>query len=468
MITIVSIVGVALGVAALLSVLSITTGFEKAFRDRVLGVNAHVLVLKYGRDFRDYREVLDKVQALDSVAGAAPFVINEMMLAKEDRLRGVLVKGVTPEGIETVLDLPRQITSGDLEGLRLEGAKPLEPVRGATDDWEWLEQLRDEPSAPGRTPVWDKAPIPRVRVATPDDVEALLDTIDDVAFPQDTWEAGLSSVGSADIGTLPGMVVGKTLAEELGMAVGDRVTLISPLSGLDLSIVQADAPTTRSRDFRVIAIFEAGFQEYDARLVYTDLYEAQPFYEGTDAVTGVELKVHDLDTSEAVARRIERDLGGAFHTLDWSELNRNLFTALEIQKVVLTLVIATIIFVAAFNVIATLIMIVLEKKREVAILKAMGATDRTVLGVFMVQGIVIGVAGTLIGLVIGAGLITYLSKLRFPLDPKVYLIDHLPVVINPMVFVITAAIALLICVLSTIAPSWWAARMLPVDGLRYE
>ena len=157
-----------------------------------------------------------------------------------------------------------------------------------------------------------------------------------------------------------------------------------------------------------------------------------------------------------------------FHTLDWSELNRNLFTALEVQKVVLTLVIATIIFVAAFNVIATLIMIVLDKKREVAILKAMGATDGTVLGVFMVQGVVIGIVGTLFGVLIGGGVVAYLAKIRFPLDPKVYLIDHLPVVLNPTVFLVTIIIALSICTISTIAPSWWAARMLPVDGLRYE
>ena len=139
----------------------------------------------------------------------------------------------------------------------------------------------------------------------------------------------------------------------------------------------------------------------------TDMYFI--VYEG-DNVTGVELRVHDLDTSYELARRIEQTLGGAFHSLDWSELNRNLFTALEVQKIALTLVIATIIFVAAFNVIATLIMIVLEKKREIAILKAMGATDGTVLRVFMLQGIVVGIIGTLIGVLVGGGIVTYLDE----------------------------------------------------------
>ncbi|MGB8223000.1 MAG: FtsX-like permease family protein, partial [Polyangiales bacterium] len=270
------------------------------------------------------------------------------------------------------------------------------------------------------------------------------------------------------VDALPGIIVGKTLAEDLDLALGDRVRLISPLAALGLALSEPGGSETRSREFRVIGVFQAGFQEYDSGLVYTDLFEAQHLFDEGDNVTGVELRVHDLDTSEQLARRIEQDLGGAFHSLDWSELNRNLFTALEVQKIALTLVIATIIFVAAFNVIATLIMIVLEKKREIAILKAMGATDATVLGIFMVQGVVVGVIGTFAGVLLGGGLVAYLDKIRFPLDPKVYLIDHLPVVLNPTVFLVTIGIALLICTLSTIAPSWWAARMLPVEGLRYE
>ncbi len=202
--------------------------------------------------------------------------------------------------------------------------------------------------------------------------------------------------------------------------------------------------------------------------MYADLYEAQRMYGQGDVVTGVEMRLHDLEAAPEMARRLERELGGPFHTLDWAELNRNLFTALKIQKVTLGLVIATIIFVAAFNVVATLIMVVLEKKREIAILKAMGATDWTILGVFVVQGVVIGVIGTAIGLLLGGALVTYLSVFEFPLDPKVYLIDHLPVVVDGSEFVITALVALAICTLSTIAPSTWAARMLPVDGLRYE
>jgi lipoprotein-releasing system permease protein len=499
MITLISIIGVALGVAALLAVLSITTGFEKAFRDKVLGVNAHVLVLKYGREFRGYREVLSTVGDMPEVAGIAPFSINEMMLTKGERRGVVLVKGVTPEGLHTVLDLPHQIVAGTLEGLRRPGFIPTTPTTAKPEeDWQWLRDIRDGNLEKGDSPPPADEPVRRKtfweeekerreaereatrqagrpnigKVAEPGDIEAMLGGFDDdaLALPDDpAWEAGLSHGEAQEpLDALAGIIVGKTLAEDLGLEVGDRVTLISPLAALGLALSEPGGHATRSREFRVIGVFQAGFQEYDSGLVYTDLLEAQRLFDEGDNVTGVELRVHDLDTSFELARRIEQDLGGAFHALDWSELNRNLFTALEVQKIALTLVIATIIFVAAFNVIATLIMIVLEKKREIAILKAMGATDATVLGIFMLQGVVVGVIGTLAGVLVGGGLITYLDKIRFPLDPKVYLIDHLPVVLNPSVFLITIGIALLICTVSTIAPSWWAARMLPVDGLRYE
>ncbi|MAQ13959.1 MAG: ABC transporter permease [Sandaracinus sp.] len=541
-ITFIAVAGVALGVAALLSVLAITTGFQQEFREKVLGVNAHVLVMKYGVDFDEYRDVIQRADDMPEVAGVGPFLINEMMLAKGDRLAGVLVKGVDPELMPSVLDLPSQLVQGSLRGLRREGAEP--PPRPTelgevSESWGWLEEMGDgegdegegaEPAAsdiemgspeardlaaelgvpegdlfgedgallPARRQraAWDLddpsepevaagpdegegdefEPLPEVDTLSPEDMNDLLADFDPEELDTGSeWEEqlvddDLERERQDQQGTdeLPGIVVGKSLAQNLGLGVGDRVTLVSPLAGLDVSAFAPDAQAPRSREFMVIAIFEAGFQEYDTRLVYTDLYEAQHFYGQGDAVTGVEIRLHDLERSAEIARRLERDLGGPFHTLDWAELNRNLFTALEIQKVTLGLVIATIIFVAAFNVIATLIMIVLEKKREIAILKAMGATDWTVLNVFVLQGLVIGIIGTLIGLLIGGGLIAYLATFEFALDPKVYLIDHLPVVFDGSELVITSLVAVAICTVATIAPSAWAARMLPVEGLRYE
>jgi lipoprotein-releasing system permease protein len=179
------------------------------------------------------------------------------------------------------------------------------------------------------------------------------------------------------------------------------------------------------------------------------------------------MSLRDIDKSADVALRLERELGGGpFHTMDWRELNHNLFTALEMQKVMLSLVIATIIFVAAFNVVATLIMIVLEKRREIAILKAMGAKDTAILQVFMVQGAAIGAVGTGLGLLIGGTICGYLNYFRFPLDPKVYLIDHLPIRTSWTEFAWTVLIAIGICITATLIPSLWAARMLPAEGVR--
>jgi lipoprotein-releasing system permease protein len=495
-ISVIAITGVALGVAALLAVTSITSGFQREFRDKVLGVNAHVLVLKYGLNFDEYRDVIARAMRMPEVAGAAPFIINEMMLAKGDRLSGVLVKGVDPKLMPTVLDLPGQLVAGSLEGLRRPGAAPQVrpedldrgvPAKEHDDLDAYLTGLADkenelganapektaEPTAPDPEVPPPAVELPRVEVPTPDEMEAALADEHLADLPSDEAETALIEASAkkaparTDDEDLPGLVLGVTLAHELEIHLGDRVKVISPLSGIDTSMVAAETTAPKSRDFRVIGIFEAGFQEYDSKLVYVDLYEAQAFQDQGDTVVGVEMSLHDIDKSAEVAVRLERDLGGGpFRTMDWRELNHNLFTALEVQKVMLILVIAIIVLVAAFNVVATLIMIVLEKRREIAILKAMGATDFAILKIFMVQGAAIGVVGTSIGLAIGGAICGYLNYFRFPLDPKVYLIDHLPIRTSITEFTITVVIALGICVTATLIPSFWAARLLPADGIR--
>jgi lipoprotein-releasing system permease protein len=498
-ISIIAIAGVALGVAALLVVMSITSGFQREFRHKVVGVNAHIMVFKYGRNFDEYRDVVEIAQKMPEVAGAAPFIIGEMMFAKGDRLRGVLVKGIDPKLMVNVLDLPGQLRSGSLEGLRRAGATPPpspdDEARGAgKDDLDaYLTQLsnRDaedaaagadasgaragepQPSAAAAPAAPDDLPV--VAVPTPEMMEAALAQGGLAALPDDATEAKLIADATPPtaeelVGTesLPGVIVGATLAEELKLKVGDRVKIISPLEGIDLGLIGAgDTPLPKSRDFRVTGVFSAGFNEYDSKLVYIDLYESQAFQNQGDSVIGVEMTLHDIERSADVALRLERELGGGpFRVMDWRELNNNLFTVLEVQQVLVVLVIAIIVVVAAFNVIATLIMIVLEKRREIAILKAMGATDLAVLQIFGVQGAAIGAVGTSIGLAIGAVLCAYLHYFRFPLDPKVYLIDHIPVRTSMTEFTLTVVIALGISVVATLFPSFWAARLLPVDGIR--
>jgi lipoprotein-releasing system permease protein len=492
-ITFIAVSGVALGVAALLAVMSITSGFQEEFRNKVLGVNAHVLVMRYG-DFEEYRDVIARARDMPEVAGAGPFLIKEMMLANGDRIGGVLVKGIDPDLMPTVLDLPDQMIEGSLDGIRLPGSHP--PVRPedahdrAHHEGEDLDaylarvtamvegraapEAPEAPDAPDAGPSADTelplVPLPTVDVPTPAEAQAALAALDfEEASPEDDLFHDQDAETIVPLDQLPGLVVGVTLAANLGIHVGDRVRVISPLAGLSTSMFHAPSSTPVSHEFRVIGIFAAGFEEYDTHLVYADLYEVESFFESGDSVDGVEIRLRDIDDAAMISRRLERVLGGGpYHTMDWEELNHNLFTALEIQKVMLSLVIATIIFVAAFNVIATLIMIVLEKKREIAILKAMGARDSHVLAVFMVQGIVIGLLGTLIGLVLGGGVCMLLEAFPFSLDAHVYLIDHLPVQTSMWEFLWTTLIALGICIVATLVPSWWAARLLPADGVRHE
>lgn len=505
-----AVAGVALGVAALAIVMSVTGGFQEQFREKVLGVNAHVIVLKYAPDFRDYREVMAKVEAIPGVEASAPFVINPMMVTHEGRsAAGVLLKGVDPERMPKVLDLPRHIVEGSLEGLRRPGAKAPEkrdpfarpsPAPGPSP----------APSAPP-APKGDEPPAPEPSSPLLQQIKRQIDEDDAAAraakLAGAAATATATATGAADppsvvqaesavptggyasqlptddelpevydpdpcrhpdqVAGLPGAVIGRSLARRLGLALGDCLQITSPAVGLSFGASGSRPPVMKQ--FRVIAVFEAGFDQYDSKLLYTDLFEAQAFYDQGDSVTGVEMKVHDIDQAAAIAKQVDGLLSnGVFHTTDWRELNRGLFTALLIQQILMSVVLALIIVVAAFTVIATLIMIVLEKRKEIALLKALGARDDAVLRVFLYQGGLIGLVGTSIGLVLGYLGCKGLLAWGLPLDPKVYFISKLPVNLRPTEFLVTGAIAIAICLVATVFPATYAARLRPSDGLRVD
>ena len=268
------------------------------------------------------------------------------------------------------------------------------------------------------------------------------------------------------VAKMPGIVVGRTLAKQLDVALGDCVQVTSPQIGLSFG---SGTRSPIAKQFRVIAVFDAGFDQYDSKLVYTDLYEAQAFYEYGDSVTGIEMKLDDIDQSNAVAKEITRRLNnGIYNTMTWQQLNHGLFTALLFQQIGMSFVLGLIIVIAACTVIATLIMVVLEKKKEIALLKALGAKNDAILRIFLYQGAIIGLAGTACGLFLGFVSCRFLVAYAFPLDPKVYFISSLPVSMHPMEFVIPAIVAVLICILFTIPPAIYAARLRPADGLRAE
>jgi lipoprotein-releasing system permease protein len=499
-----AIVGVALGTAALATVMSVTGGFRAEFRDKVLGVNAHVLVLKYSSEFRDYRDVMAKVRKLPEVTGVGPFVINPMMVTHAGRTAtGVLLKGVDPELMGTVLDLPRHMIQGSLAGLSVPGherppesepresdlhgsgafPRDLEPLPSAAadpldghalDDSSFLDVLRGLPDGGvGRlaTPPPAPAPPPEQPLKLgPRDLPAgsivpaggyTSQLPDDDALP----DALDPDPCRADGVVLPGIVVGISLAESLQAKLGDCVQVTSPTIGY--SFVRGSLRPPVAKEFRVTGIFQAGFDQYDSKLVYTDLHEAQAFYEGGDTVTGVEMKIKDIDRAGEVAQEIDAELGNKlYHVLDWQELNHGLFTALRIQQILMSLVLALIILVAAFTVIATLIMVVLDKKREIAVIKAMGASDGDLLRSFLYQGLIIGVIGTSLGLGFGYCVCRWIASYGFPLDPKVYFISHLPVQLRLTEFALTGGFAVAACLFATVWPALHAARLRPAEAFR--
>ncbi|MBN2341972.1 MAG: ABC transporter permease [Deltaproteobacteria bacterium] len=472
-ITFIAITGVALGVGALSAVLCISSGFQDEFTRKVLGVNAHVLIMKYGMDFREYRKVMDGVKKVQGVKASEPFVIQEMMISKDDHSAGVLLKGIDPQLVGEVLDLPRHIVDGGIRGLRLEGVGPpktsYEKAKLKTRILHGDDDSGDDTDAD----VEDDTKSPEIPEAIgSEDTEAAKSAASDTTTGDDTDEAQ-PDLGSEDVESknspLPGIIIGKTLAENLGAKVGDTVQITTPLIGLDMLGWSPSNQAPKFIKFKIVGIFYAGFLEYDTKLVFVDYYQAQRFFNHGDSVTGVELVVSNMNRAQEVADSIDELLkDGPYRTVDWEELNKPLFTALKTQKLAFTVLLSIIVGVAAFNIIATLVMMVFDKRKEIAILKSMGASHLGIMRIFLHAGTVVGSVGIGIGLAVGFGVCFLLDEIGWPLDPEVYLIDHLPVTMDWVNFVSSAAVAFLICIVATAIPSLTASLLRPVNGLRED
>jgi lipoprotein-releasing system permease protein len=463
--TLFAVIGVALGTAALVAVMSVTGGFRAQFQKKVLGVNGHVIVLR--SPFGDYRPVLDKVRDLPEVLGVSPFLLNPMMLTHEGRtVTGVTVKGVDPQSVGTVLDLPEQIVEGSLEGLAAPREHGSEGVLRDTGAGAELATSRAERDA--GPPALDRRgageALPAGSIVPKGGYSSVLP--EDDALPEELAGDPCSAhPGGGPEGRLPGIVVGLALKQLLNLSVGSCVQVTSPTIGYAFFGGELRPPVAKL--FEVIGVFHAGFEQYDTKFAYTSLTESQAFYSDGDSVTGVEIKVADVDRAREIALRVNEELGDRVYTvIDWMELNHGLFTALRIQQILMSLVLGLIILVATFTVVATLVMLVLAKKKEIAAVKAMGASDGQVLRVFLYQGIFIGFAGTSVGLGFGYVVCRWILTRGFPLDPKVYFIDRLPVQLRPHEFVLTGAFAMVACVMATLWPALHAARLRPVDAFR--
>ena len=385
-ITLISVIGVMVGVMALIVVLSVMNGFRADLMSKILGVNSHLLVHTSGGAFKDYQRVAEEISDIKGIVATTPFIYSQVMVNSMGSVSGAVLRGLDTRSAGRVISIEPMIKQGTLSSL--------------------------------------------------DDLH----------------------------NGLPAIITGIELSRQIGVQPGDTLTVVSPYGKL--------TPLGRvpnSLTYKVPAIFNSGMYEYDASMVYVSLKEGQDFLGMEDKVTGIEVKVTDIYESDTIGESIQERLGYPYWTKDWKVMNRSLFSALRLEKITMFIILTMIVLVGALNIISTLVMVVMEKTRDMAILRAMGATARSIMAIFMFQGLVVGVIGTLAGLASGLGICHVLAKYKFiRLPSDIYYISTLPVRVEmpDVLFVAFAAVG--ISFLATIYPSWHAARLNPVEALRYE
>ena len=402
-ITFISIAGIFLGVAALIIVLAVMNGFETDLRNKILGINSHVVLMEYNGPMKQYPQVIKNIENVPGVAAATPFIYSQAMVKSGNSASGVVLRGLALESAFQVITLEK-MKEGRMDFLRV-----------------------------------DKRPAERI-------------------------EPGLID--------LPGVIVGKELAKNLGIFLYQPISIVSPTG-----VATPMGMIPRMKRFLVVGIFDSGFYEYDSTLAFVSLKDCQEFLNMGEQVTGVEIRVNDIYKADVIAKAIERKLGFPYWARHWMEMNKNLFAALRLEKRVMFIILSLIVLVAAFNIITTLIMVVMEKNKDIAILKSMGATAKSIMKIFILQGVIIGAVGTLLGAAGGITVALNLSKISVfvenllgikILPGDVYYLNELPSRVNYGDVSIIIAGSLLICFLSTIYPSWRASKLDPAEALRYE
>jgi lipoprotein-releasing system permease protein len=380
--TVISISGVAVGVMALLVVLSVMSGFHEDLQKKILGANAHAVVLSYKGGIEDYSSVMEKLKNEPHVVFMSPFVLGQVMVSSGRRAHGVFLRGIEPSSELKTTDILRHIKEGSIEEITGQG---------------WI-------------------------------------------------------------------ILGKELASMVGVIAGDTVNLISPVGEIGpLGMLP------RVKQFRVAAVFEMGMFEYDTNLAFTDIKSAQEFFGYGSAVSGIQLRLDDIYKASSVRDSVNKKIGFPYYARDWMQMNRNLFSALKLEKFAMFIILILIVLVASFNIVSTLMMNVMEKQKEIAILKAMGAKNQGIMMVFMIQGLLIGIIGTVIGVTGGyvlGKIINNYEIIKLPAD--VYYLSKLPVKMKLIDFIAVSFSAIAISFLSTLYPSYYAAKLNPVEPLRYE
>jgi len=385
LITLISILGVAVGVMALIVVLSVFTGFTEGLRDQIIGVNAHALVQRLGSTINAPEEVAAAIEAVEGVEATTPYIYAQALISSATQSTGVVLRGIDADSAMRVLGIGEKMVAGRLTDL-------------------------DSPAE------------------------------------------------------VPPIVLGRDMARQLQVGVGDKIRLISPNGPLSPMGV-----LPRIRTCVVAGIFETGMFEYDSTMGYINLDTARSLTDLRQGVHGIEVRVRDIDAANRTATAIQQALGHGYSVRDWMQLNRNLFAALKLEKFGIFIALNLIILVAALNIISALIMMVMEKNRDIAILKSMGATTKAIMRIFFYQGMVIGLAGTILGMGSGLGLCALLKRYKIiELPSNVYPMSTMPIKVVPLDVTVIAVSALLITLIATLYPSWKASRIRPAEALSYE
>ena len=371
MVSFISIMGVAVGVTALIVVLAVMNGFDNDLREKIVGTNSHIVIEKEG-GIEDYDSLVNRVNGLPHVISSAPFVNGQALIRHKDQVIGVIFRGIDPEREKKVTNIEKYLQ---------EGAFSLE---------------------------------------------------------RDT------------------VLIGKELAWRLSLKPGDTISLIS-------------AATTIPKFFRVAGVFNSGMFDYDMNLVFTNMEGAQDFYGIDNLAGGIGVKIDNVYRADSVKNEIQEEIGFDYWVRSWTDLNKNLFSALKLEKVTMFVILALIVVVACFNIAGTLIMVVMEKTKDIGILKSIGAANSGIRNIFMLNGFLVGVLGTVLGAAGGFFLCHLLKTYQFIKLPRdIYYIDRLPVNLRIVDSLAVVIVAITISLVSTLYPAWKAARMEPVDALRYE
>lgn len=385
--TFISMAGVALGVMALIVVIGVMAGYTQEMKKKILGISAHILLLKGGAPFTDYEQVGQKVRTVPGVTEVHPFIYTQVMVSTAAGFSGGVLRGIDPAAF----------AAGAPQGLELE---------------------------------------------------------------QGHWR----DLTAAESGDSPSLAIGNEMAQKLNLTVGSYLNIISPLGKQT-----ATGRLPSMKPFRVGAIFHTGMYEFDSGLMFLSIPRMQEFLGLGNQVTGIEVRVRDIYAADRVAQDIDAKLGPPFFTRDWQKMHRSLFLALQMQKAVMFIILTLIILVAALGIASTLFMMVMRKTRDIAILKSMGANTRSVIQIFLLNGTLIGAVGTFLGTLAGLTLCELLKKYQFIKIPKdIYYLDTLPVQIQALDLLYIMGAALAISIVASLYPSWRAARLDPVEAIRYE